>query len=123
MKSPKKSLHLDFDKNPVNIEYLDHANGMSYIEITETTPDENGKKKKARLSKAQFNSLVNGLLQFQTNFQEELNQEFQALTDAEKQHITQQYQAGASAKELGDSLHTTEALIKMVLQSQGIKNP
>ncbi len=96
---------------------------MSYIEITETAPDENGKKKQARLSKAQFDTFVNGLLQFQKNFQEALNQEFQALTDAEKQHITQQYQAGAAAKELGDSLHTTEALIKMVLQSQGIKNP
>ena len=122
MKNLKKSRHLDFDKNPVNIEYLEHANGMNYIEITETTPDENGKKKQARLSKAQFDTLVNGLLQFQKNFQEALNQEFNALTDAEKQHITQQYQAGASAKELGESLKTTEALIKRVLQSEGIKN-
>ena len=115
MKKPPKTLHLDFEKDPVKIDVITHANGLDFIEITQTTPDATGKNKKARLSKAQFDMLVNGLLQFQTNFQEELNQEFQALTAAEKQYITQQYQAGASAKELGEELNTTEALIKMVL--------
>ena len=85
MKKPPKTLHLDFEKDPVKIDVITHANGLDFIEITQTTPDATGKNKKARLSKAQFDMLVNGLLQFQSNFQEELNQEFQALTDAEKQ--------------------------------------
>lgn len=121
MKKPTKSLHLDFEKNPVNIDYITHDNGMDYIEITETTEDADGKKKKARISKAQFNELVAALQDFQVTFNKALEAEYQSLTDAEKQTIKKRSAAGATLKELAEELNTTEALIKMVLNENGLK--
>lgn len=121
MKKPTKSLHLDFEKNPVNIDYITHDNGMDYIEITETTEDEHGKKKKARISKAQFKELVAALQDFQVTFNKALEAEYQSLTDTEKQTIKKRSAAGATLKELAEELNTTEALIKMVLNEKGLK--